>query len=124
MCSMLIYQNNETIPISSGGYWDANDSCCIPKCSSSDPCPFGDGPCSADDQCADGSYPTGFAICASQTCLDQEYFPNEQYPNNTLENFEASDRCCRQRCLENDKCGHGLVSITTIISKHFCFKKI
>ena len=34
-----------------GGYWDAEDNCCEPKCSVDNPCSIGEGHCTANNQC-------------------------------------------------------------------------
>ena len=81
--------------LKSGGRWDETDDCCERRCSPSRPCDEGQGHCEADADCAR----PGWARCGDNLCLNSQYFPVAQYPNNTAWfGFSSSDNCCHRYC--------------------------
>ena len=65
--------------LKSGGRWDDTDDCCERRCSASQPCAEGQGHCESDQDCAR----PGWARCGDNLCLNSQYFPLAQYPNNS-----------------------------------------
>lgn len=91
----------------SGGRWDEDDDCCERRCSWERPCREGEGHCVYDSDCAN----SGWAVCGDNLCLNTQYFPTSQYPNNTAWfGFTPSDNCCHRRCNKDyNRCGDGSV---------------
>ncbi len=67
------------LPNRDGGLWDPTDDCCERRCTPDHPCPQGDGDCDTDSDCANPTWQQ----CTNDACLNSNYFPVAQYPNNT-----------------------------------------
>ena len=91
----------------SGGRWDVSDDCCERRCSPARPCREGQGHCHTDQDC----HRPGWARCGDNLCLNSQYFPLSQYPNNSAWfGFSPSDNCCYRYCNKLYRvCGHGEV---------------
>ena len=89
-----------------GGRWDSEDDCCERRCTPDHPCREGEGHCEADADCVN----SGWARCGDNLCLNTQYFPTAEYPNNTAWfGHSSSDNCCYRVCNKNynrcrDKC--------------------
>ena len=86
-----------------GGRWDAEDDCCERRCTQDPPCREGEGHCEQDSDCIN----SGWARCGNDLCLNTQYFPTAQYPNNTAGfGFSSSDNCCYRVCNKDyNRCG-------------------
>ena len=89
-----------------GGRWDAEDDCCERRCTPDHPCREGEGHCDADADCAN----SGWARCGDNLCLNTQYFPTAEYPNNTAWfGHSSSDNCCYRVCNKNyNRCGNSM----------------
>jgi hypothetical protein len=64
-----------------GSLWTTEDDCCERRCTPEHPCPQSIGDCDADIDC---QRPT-WQKCEPNGCLNRNYFPLDQFPNNTID---------------------------------------
>ena len=104
-CQGVMICGEDNCP-TSGGRWDAEDDCCERRCTPDHPCREGEGHCESDNDCIN----PGWARCGNDLCLNTQYFPTAQYPNNTAGfGFSSSDNCCYRVCNKDyNRCGNNV----------------
>ena len=120
-CMGVMICGTDNCPIKSGGRWDETDDCCEKRCTPEHPCREGEGHCDSDDDCIN----PGWAKCGNDLCLNTQYFPLAQYPNNTaFFGFVSSDNCCHRICNKDyNRCSAGVTGCLNhedCIDGHYC----
>ena len=96
----LICGTNNCIP--NNALFDNIDDCCTRRCTEETPCGPGDGQCQSDNDCINPE----FNKCELfESCLSVNYFPVNEFPNNTNDNYSLQSQCCRRRCYPHFQCG-------------------
>ena len=120
-CQGVSICGTDNCPIQSGGRWDPTDDCCERRCTSEHPCREGEGHCEYDSDCIN----SGWAKCGNDMCLNTQYFPTAQYPNNSdWFGFSPYDNCCYRVCNKDyNRCGDNVVGCKyneDCIDGHYC----
>ena len=98
--ALVCGSNNCLLTRIADGLYDDQDDCCERACTPEHPCKYGDGTCFTDADClGDGSF------CGFGNCMNELIFPPEIFPNNYLDQFNSSDRCCSKPCSIFAPCG-------------------
>ena len=85
-----------------GGNWDDQDDCCERLCTPDRPCLQGQGDCDTNNDC---QRPTWMS-CVHDSCSNNQWFPLDTYPNNTMDVYLEGDDCCLRNCRPDARCNH------------------